>query len=299
MPRRRQMPNVILHEQGSPEWLSYRSFRIGASDLPIIIGTSPYKTPFQLYQEKIGCADSVETPNMTFGKQQESLVRDMVNNLLGTDYFPIVFQHTDHHWAMCSLDGYSSGNNGFIEIKCANAEDHEMASKGIVPEKYQAQIQWQFFVSGCSIGTYVSYHKGNIVHFHVKADLAYIADLKDKAEEFYIRVINLNPPPLTEDDYHVVDEPELVSLAEEFAAKKIAYEEMGRWIDATRATLIENMKNDRNMCGSLKLEKFTRKGSVNYHKIPELKSIDLDQYRSESVDYWKVATKCNCQPTLS
>ena len=43
---------IIPIEQQSPEWFEWRKTGITASDMPIIMGVSPYKTPWQLWAEK-------------------------------------------------------------------------------------------------------------------------------------------------------------------------------------------------------------------------------------------------------
>lgn len=39
-------------KQNTKEWLEWRSQGIGASDAPIIMGASPWKTPYKLWLEK-------------------------------------------------------------------------------------------------------------------------------------------------------------------------------------------------------------------------------------------------------
>ena len=41
-------------EQGTKRWLEERMSYIGGSDAPIIMGVSPWKTPYQLWEEKMG-----------------------------------------------------------------------------------------------------------------------------------------------------------------------------------------------------------------------------------------------------
>lgn len=55
-----------------------------------------------------------------------------------------------------------------------------------------------------------------------------------------------------------------------------------------RDELIE-MSNGRNCFGNgIQVSKITKKGNIQYDAIPQLKEIDLDQYRKESSDYWKI-----------
>ena len=57
---------VTGHEglQGSPEWLTYRRTHIMASDAPILMLESPYKTVRDLYLEKTYGTEQVCTPAM-------------------------------------------------------------------------------------------------------------------------------------------------------------------------------------------------------------------------------------------
>ena len=40
-------------EQGSEEWLKERSNGIGSSEVSVIMGLNPWKTPYELYHEKV------------------------------------------------------------------------------------------------------------------------------------------------------------------------------------------------------------------------------------------------------
>ena len=50
-------------EQKSEEWLDWRKKGIGSSDAPIIMGVSPWKTPFELWEEKTGTQRAYEGIN--------------------------------------------------------------------------------------------------------------------------------------------------------------------------------------------------------------------------------------------
>ncbi len=48
--------------QNTPEWHAFRRKRIGASDAPVIMGISPWKTPYQLWIEKTSGIESSAAP---------------------------------------------------------------------------------------------------------------------------------------------------------------------------------------------------------------------------------------------
>ena len=45
---------VINLVQRTPEWLEWRALGISASEVAVILGRSPYKTPWRLWAEKTG-----------------------------------------------------------------------------------------------------------------------------------------------------------------------------------------------------------------------------------------------------
>jgi putative phage-type endonuclease len=46
--------HVIDLSQRTPEWLAWRAAGVSASDVPTLLGVSPYKTPWRLWAEKTG-----------------------------------------------------------------------------------------------------------------------------------------------------------------------------------------------------------------------------------------------------
>ena len=44
----------VKAEQRSPEWFALRADGITATDVSVIAGVNPYKTPYQLWAEKLG-----------------------------------------------------------------------------------------------------------------------------------------------------------------------------------------------------------------------------------------------------
>lgn len=60
-------------------------------------------------------------------------------------------------------------------------------------------------------------------------------------------------------------------------------------LKSLRDALIMRSKDQQLDPYGLKVEKVARKGSINYKMIPELQSIDLEKYRDEQIEYWKIS----------
>lgn len=50
--------------------------------------------------------------------------------------------------------------------------------------------------------------------------------------------------------------------------------------------LIALSENQNTVGGGVRLIRSIRKGTVDYSKIPELKNVDLDQYRKNPIETW-------------
>jgi putative phage-type endonuclease len=48
------MATIIPHDQGTQEWQEWRKTGLGGSDAPVIMGVSPWNTPYKLWAERCG-----------------------------------------------------------------------------------------------------------------------------------------------------------------------------------------------------------------------------------------------------
>lgn len=96
---------------------------IGGSDISAIMGISPFKTRFQLLQEK---AQIVE-PNFKgneyteYGNKLEPLIRDYVNETLNRNFAPDVLIDGDFRF---NFDGLDKEHNEILEVK-TTSQIHE------------------------------------------------------------------------------------------------------------------------------------------------------------------------------
>ena len=69
------MSTIMKLDQGSPEWLAHRAKYRNASETPVVLGVSPWQTPYQLWLEKKGRAERPVTFPMQRGKELEAAAR--------------------------------------------------------------------------------------------------------------------------------------------------------------------------------------------------------------------------------
>lgn len=287
-----------LPEQNTDEWLEWRKSKVGASDVPIIMGLSPYATPLQLWKRKLGFTQ--EPPShagMRRGHDLEPMVRDLVNKELKKVFTPETVQHATHEWATASLDGLSQDGMTIIEIKCPALEDHKKAKKGEVPEKYYPQVQWQMFVykslnKDFKNFYYCSWHDDDLVTIKVPYDDNFMNRCFYECEQFASCLENYTPPALSERDHVNIDD-------EEFGKAAVAYINAKHNLDEARKQeaywkeKLVSFTDDGNCEGfGVKLTRVEQRGSIDWDKVLEhykIEKDDLDKFRKEQIGYWKVS----------
>ena len=187
---------IVTLKQNGREWHAWRGKGLGASDAPVVMGDSPWQTPFGLWLDKTGICKR-EEPNeyqlaaMRRGHELEPEIRKRMEQQLGMEFSSLSAEHDEFSYIRASFDGYNEKRGVFIEIKAPNKDDHAKAVSGLVPTKYKAQLQQQFLVSGASRGYYGSWSgKLNelVAIVPVMPDFDYQKQLLESLHDFWRRV---------------------------------------------------------------------------------------------------------------
>jgi putative phage-type endonuclease len=280
--------------QGTKEWLELRNDYIGASDAPVIMGVSPWKTPFMLWEEKLGVSSGQQQNSaMAYGKSMEApalLEYSKISGVqLSEDEKDLIVFHAEYDFMMCSLDGISACKTIAVEIKNVNAEDHALAKSGTVPEKYYPQLQHQLACLGHEKIHYFSYKEGDSVLLTVDRDDEYIARMIEEEKKFWGYVLGFSPPPMSQGDViDLSDDADWNKLSKEW----LSVNEQIAWLEeqekALREALISKTAGKNSKGCGVALSKVVRKGNVDYGKIPELAGVDLEPYRKKASESWRI-----------
>lgn len=272
-------------KQGSGSWLEWRRNGIGSSDAPIIMGVSPWNTPYGLYEEKAGLVEVKDEPNfaMARGIELEPKARAHYELMSDIDMPPVCIEHGKYPFLRASLDGFNSNTKRILEIKCPGKEDHETALSGKVPEKYIWQLRHQLAVAEADQVDYFSFdgERGVVVPFY--RDLEEEKKLLEAELAFWEMVQSKKPPEMTERDFHKPRDKELSDLCKQWSQLYTLEKDLSVKLEAIREQIIAKTTHARTLCGGVKVVKFSQKGNVNYKAIPELKGIDLEQYRGKPI----------------
>lgn len=151
---------LLTLQQGSPEWHQHRATAYNASDAPVMLGISPYKSRAELVRERAtGITPEVPPEQQRIfdrGHAVEALARPLAEQVLNDDLSPCVGKSGKYS---ASLDGITFDGATAWECKTLNAslrdampyanQIHDADFGAKLPEHYRAQMEQQAMVSGC------------------------------------------------------------------------------------------------------------------------------------------------------
>ena len=274
--------------QGTDSWREMRRGYLGASDAPVIMGVSPWSTPYKLFEDKMGMAEEVSNYAMGLGNDLEPVARGMFEKEFNLTMEPKVIYHPDKSFMMCSLDGLSDDGATAVEIKYAGKDKHNMAKDGQIPECYYPQLQHQLACTGLDSIWYCSFDGEEIVNVQVYRDDSYIEKMIAKEEDFWKCVQTFTPPELTNKDFVEKDSSIWLDHANRLREIDMLLKSLTSEKELIRKDLIEDASGQSSKGFGISLSKTFSNGRVDYKKIPELKGVDLDKYRSNPKESWRL-----------
>lgn len=138
--------------QGTAEWLKWRAEGVGASESPIIMGKSRFKTKLELYHQKVNPSAPEEnpTPNFIFekGHRLEEIARKVLELETFQSWAPKILEHEQMPRIRCSLDGMNEAEDAIWECKFMGKDKYEaLVNYSQVPAEYYDQLMHQVLVT--------------------------------------------------------------------------------------------------------------------------------------------------------
>lgn len=307
--------------QGSDEWLEWRSQGVTATDVPVILGLSPYKTVWQLWAEKVGrlnTADLSKNPNVIRGNKLEDKARQLAEKHCDEILLPVCGEYGDWPTLRASFDGLD-GNNIPHEFKApAQSTWEEILLNGensAAYKLYESQVHAQCVVAGVSSGKLMFFieddtPEGKSKTFDIELTDSMKKQIVAKAQWFWTLVSTETPPPKDpERDCFIPEEGEQRFLWEAQAdawrlnhmkAKqlKTQLEEIAAAQKGIQTEMIKLMGEFKNSdVAGVKVSRFTKKGSIDYKRFlgEFFPKLDVDAL----ADDYRKPNRDECRFTLS
>jgi len=276
----------ILIEQGTPEWLALRKEKIGSSDAAVCMEVSKWRSPYQLWCEKLDLIPAQEVnSSMLRGHELEPIARDLFCSITGIKVSPKVFVKD---FQIASFDGVSECNSQAVEIKCPGKIDHECALSGKIPDHYYPQLQHQMSVLDLKRMYYFSFYDNSPAFVIAERDDHYCEKLLDKEAKFYQYLQTLESPPLCDRDYVDRNDSDWFEKAQEWHRINRQLKSLENREHQLRQDLIELAQGKNCKGAGIKISSSLRRGNIDYSKIPDISSVDLDKYRKPKTVVWRL-----------
>ena len=306
---------VIDIRQRSPEWLRWREGGVTASEGAVILGRSPYKTPWRLWAEKTGLVrpeDLSKNPFVQRGIAMEDEARRAFEERHRTFVLPLCAEHPQFPAIRCSFDGIDDEGHP-VELKVPwrttfaelVATDEEAATFKL----YWVQVQCQLAVAGAPMGWLVfdpCIRGQPSLEYKIARDDTFInGTLIPGCLAFWERIQKKREPP---------PDPVLdifIPQGEDLATWTVLAREY-RDLAAEKATLDAQVKKAKaKMDGiedrlvplmgefllaetaGIKVLRYSQRGAIDYKEAlaevePNIELAELEQYRRASSDCVKV-----------
>lgn len=183
-----------------------RAKYLGGSDVAGILGISPWRTPLEVYldkvQPRIKPVDPSKQKVFTRGQRMEPYVIDLLSEETGLEIIHRGnrYIHRDYGFIAAEIDAEAAtGEN--IEIKTVSpfkAKEWGEVQTDAIPVHYTAQAMHGLMVTEkqvCVFGVLIGGDDFRI--YRVERDEETIQAILEKEVSFWDRVINLNPPEAT------------------------------------------------------------------------------------------------------
>jgi putative phage-type endonuclease len=275
--------NIVKLMQGSAEWHEHRRTHRNASETPVVLGVSPWLTPYQLWQHKLGLTEPVVTPTMLRGTELEPAARAAYEARTGLVMQPLVLVDGEYS---ASLDGLTLGGDRLVEIKCPfKGRDSSLwktAEAGRLPEHYQWQLQHQLMVTRATVADVFVFDGTDGIQLEITPDTTTWPQIHTAWDAFMRCVTDAQAPPLTARDTRVRDDPEWLSAAAAYLELRAAHDELSTKFDEAKWRLVDLSEHAKEQGGGVTVTRYWKAGAIDYKRIPELKTVELDRFRSQS-----------------
>ncbi len=188
------------------EWHALRRQGIGGSDVAVIAGLNPWKSPVGLYFEKLGeYREEVDSEAAAWGLKLEEVVAQefkgrIQEEIPGAKVWRknAVLQHPEHECMIANIDRriiVPEGENGILEVKTTSEYMRDAWDRDEVPDMYYLQLQHYLAVTGCLWGYFAVLIGGNKYRqFRIERDEEIIEQIVRLEKNFW-RLVETGTPP--------------------------------------------------------------------------------------------------------
>lgn len=285
-------------KQQTKEWHKARIGKLTASRAGSALGVNPWQKPDDLIRQMVrdfhGAAPEFSGNIATqYGQQHEPLaVLDYMSETGRMVDEAGFYTHPEYDWLGASPDGFV-GDDGLLEIKCPfsmrNETNPEFKSLAEQPH-YKSQVMVELACTGRSFCHFYQWTPNGSQLELVPFDPQWFDANLPKLKEFYALYLSeLDNPAHLEEKHKEINTQQAKLLIDEYQDLTDSIDQATERKKEVFDELVKLAKGSNALIWGRKLTQVERKGSVDYKAIPQLKGIDLEQYRKVSSKHWRLS----------
>ena len=285
----------LTHTMNRDEWLAWRRNRVGASDVPALMGLFGFEQRYSVWARLAGISDDeplVDTPEMKFGRDVEKTVLDNYAMQAGEEILRQEIHICDEIPQMhATLDGFYIDRSikgapkvCIVEVKCFSGAKMRLLEAGTVPWSVALQVQAQMMCAKADVAYVIGYGATTAVYSVVRVERNDLIQQEISGQVKYIvdcatRMLRIN-------DYRydfMGGEMDISAAIQGYidtmpTADEAAKQERHKMFEEQiKAHVVSTGQSLSSMGVCAKVSKV--KGRVRYSDVPELLGVDLDKYR--------------------
>jgi putative phage-type endonuclease len=214
--------------------LSERHLGIGGSDVSAIMGLSGYQDKFDVYLQKIGLGEPVDSNSaMEWGNLLEPVLIKQYERTMEVEVTQPAetFVHPEYSWMRANVDGLIVGKNAILECKTTSSYQFAHWQKeryNLTPWPYYLQVAHYCAVLNADYADIVVLVGGNDLKlFRYERHMEVEKTLIQKEKEFWENHVMTETPPVYGEDSILSFLPQATEL-DFFVRKKLIESESGK-----------------------------------------------------------------------
>ncbi|NMQ05926.1 hypothetical protein E4Q08_11960 [Candidatus Accumulibacter phosphatis] len=278
------MTTIVKLVQGSPEWHEHRAKYRNASETAVVMGASPWQTPYQLWELRTGRRQPEVNAAMARGTALEPQARAAYEALTGHVMQPLVL--ADGLYS-ASLDGLTFDGDLILEIKCpvkgCASTLWKAVADGQIPAHYDWQIEHQLMVSKATMAHLYVFdgEQQEGLLFEVAPDPARWKLIQQGWDGFMRCLESDTPPELTERDKVIRKDEDWRLAAEAYVSLKRDADALVARLESAKDRLLELSTHPSEAGFGVSVTRFWKQGNVDYKRVSELQGVNLEAYRQK------------------
>lgn len=181
------------------QWLELRRRGIGGSDAAAIVGLDRYRSPFDVYADKLGLKPEIpDNEAMRQGRDLEEYVASRFCEETGKKVRRrnAMLQHPEYPFMLADIDRWIVGENAGLECKTTSVLNKAKFSQGEFPPRYYVQCMHYMAVTGAERWYLAVLVLNKAFHvFTIERDEAEINALIEAEKDFWENHVLKQIPP--------------------------------------------------------------------------------------------------------